>query len=171
MIRNGTARAVTLIVTDYTRDADRLAWFEREAKLLASLNHPNIAAIYGLEESNASRFLVLELVDGDTLADRVKRGARVVLLGRKLETLAARADSIRAVLSEARIESLSSINHNRSSSRGGQSSGGCSQYSLQSHLRPQVNLLLTLCFRIEIVLQSMELISNYQSASKNPIKQ
>ena len=48
---------------------------EREATLLASLNHPNIAAIYGLEEDRDTRFLVLELVEGDTLADRLKRGA------------------------------------------------------------------------------------------------
>ena len=52
----------------------RLARFEREAKLLASLNHPNIAAIHGLEEHEGKRFLVLELVEGQTLAERVKEG-------------------------------------------------------------------------------------------------
>ena len=52
-----------------------LARFEREAKLLASLNHPNIAAIHGFEEDNGTHFLVLELVEGDTLAERLKRGA------------------------------------------------------------------------------------------------
>ena len=57
------------------RTKDRLARFEREAKLLASLNHPNIAAIYGLEEHEDTRFLVLELIEGDTLADQIKRGA------------------------------------------------------------------------------------------------
>jgi len=46
-----------------------------EAKLLASLNHPNIAAIHGLEEADGTHFLVIELVDGDTLADQLKRGA------------------------------------------------------------------------------------------------
>src|SRR5216117_2260938 len=45
-----------------------------EAEVLASLNHPNIAAIYDLQESNGSRFLVLELVEGETLAERIKRG-------------------------------------------------------------------------------------------------
>ncbi|PYR66299.1 MAG: hypothetical protein DMF88_16790 [Acidobacteria bacterium] len=55
-------------------DADRLARFTREAQILASLNHPNIAAIYGLEESNGTQALVLELVDGPTLADRIARG-------------------------------------------------------------------------------------------------
>jgi len=55
-------------------DADRLARFTREAQVLASLNHPNIAAIYGLEESNGTQALVLELVDGPTLADRIARG-------------------------------------------------------------------------------------------------
>ncbi|MBS0188532.1 MAG: protein kinase [Planctomycetes bacterium] len=55
-------------------DADRLARFEREAKLLAALNHPNIAAIYGIEQHDAHRLLVLELVEGDTLAHRLKDG-------------------------------------------------------------------------------------------------
>jgi serine/threonine protein kinase/Tol biopolymer transport system component len=55
-------------------DANRLARFTREAQVLASLNHPNIAAIYGLEEPNGTQALVLELVDGPTLADRIARG-------------------------------------------------------------------------------------------------
>jgi serine/threonine-protein kinase len=55
-------------------DPDRLARFKREAQVLASLNHPNIAAIYGLEESNGVQALVLELVEGPTLADRVAQG-------------------------------------------------------------------------------------------------
>ena len=67
--------AIKTLPEEFAKDADRLTRFEREAKLLASLNHPNIAAIYGLEESNGTRFLVLGLVDGDTLADRLKRGA------------------------------------------------------------------------------------------------
>ncbi len=60
---------------EFAQDEERLARFGREAKLLASLNHPNIAAIYGLEEDDGTRFLVLELVEGDTLAERLKRGA------------------------------------------------------------------------------------------------
>ena len=51
-----------------------MARFESEAGLLASLNHPNIAAIYGLEQSHSLRFLVLELLPGDTLAERLRRG-------------------------------------------------------------------------------------------------
>ena len=58
----------------FALDADRLARFTREAQVLASLNHPNIAAIYGLEQSNGTQALVLELVDGPTLADRIARG-------------------------------------------------------------------------------------------------
>ncbi len=58
----------------FTSDSERMARFEREAKLLASLNHPNIAGIYGLEKTDDTRFLALELVEGDTLADRLKRG-------------------------------------------------------------------------------------------------
>jgi serine/threonine protein kinase len=49
--------------------------FQREAEVLASLNHPNIAAIYDLQQANDARFLVLELVDGETLADRIARGS------------------------------------------------------------------------------------------------
>jgi serine/threonine protein kinase len=58
----------------FALDPDRRARFTREAQLLATLNHPNIAAIYGLEESNGAQALVLELVDGPTLADRIARG-------------------------------------------------------------------------------------------------
>ena len=67
--------AIKTLPEEFAQDEERLARFEREATLLASLNHPNIAAIYGLEEENGTRFLVLELVEGDTLADRLKRGA------------------------------------------------------------------------------------------------
>ncbi len=66
--------AIKVLPEEFAQDSDRVARFEREAKLLASLNHPNIAAIYGLEESEGTRFLVLELVEGDTLADRLQRG-------------------------------------------------------------------------------------------------
>ncbi len=66
--------AIKVLPEGFARDADRVARFQREAKLLASLNHPNIAAIYGLEESGGTNFLVLELVEGNTLADRIKAG-------------------------------------------------------------------------------------------------
>ena len=66
--------ALKVLPQAFTEDPDRLARFEREAKVLASLNHPNIAAIHGLEESGGTNFLVLELVEGATLADRIKRG-------------------------------------------------------------------------------------------------
>ena len=62
----GREVAIKTLPEEFAQDADRLARFEREAKLLASLNHPNIAAIYGLEEDAGSRFLVLELVEGPT---------------------------------------------------------------------------------------------------------
>ena len=71
----GREVAIKTLPEEFAKDEERLARFEREAKLLASLNHPNIAAIYGLEEDNGTRFLVLELVEGDTLAERLKRGA------------------------------------------------------------------------------------------------
>ena len=71
----GREVAIKTLPEEFAKDADRLARFEREAQLLASLNHPNIAAIHGFEEDSGTHFLVLELVEGDTLADRVKRGA------------------------------------------------------------------------------------------------
>jgi eukaryotic-like serine/threonine-protein kinase len=66
--------AIKVLPEEFAKDADRVARFQREAKLLASLNHPNIAAIYGLEASEQTNFLVLELVEGETLADRIKNG-------------------------------------------------------------------------------------------------
>ncbi len=70
----GREVAIKVLPEEFARDADRVARFQREAKLLASLNHPNIAAIHGLEESEGTNFLVLELVEGETLAERLKRG-------------------------------------------------------------------------------------------------
>ena len=66
--------ALKVLPERFALDPDRAARFTREAHLLATLNHPNIAAIYGLEESNRTQALVLELVDGPTLSDRIARG-------------------------------------------------------------------------------------------------
>ena len=69
--------AIKILSRDVTSDPDRLARFEREARVLAALNHPNICAIYGLEEADGHRFLILELVDGETLNQRIARVAVV----------------------------------------------------------------------------------------------
>ena len=66
--------AIKILPEEFSSDADRISRFQREAEVLASLNHPNIASIYDFEESNGSRYLVLELVEGETLADRIARG-------------------------------------------------------------------------------------------------
>ena len=66
--------ALKVLPQAFTEDPDRLARFEREAKVLASLNHPNIGTIHGLEESEGTKALVLELVEGPTLADRIAQG-------------------------------------------------------------------------------------------------
>ena len=66
--------ALKVLPQAFTDDPDRLARFEREAKVLASLNHPNIGHIYGLEEADGQKALVLELVEGPTLAERIKQG-------------------------------------------------------------------------------------------------
>src|SRR4029077_7741649 len=67
--------ALKVIPETFALDPDRLARFQREAQVLASLNHPQIAAIYGFEDSGETHALVLELVEGETLADRIARGA------------------------------------------------------------------------------------------------
>src|SRR5215813_2853066 len=66
--------AIKILPAAVALDAERLARFEREAKVLALLNHPNIAQIYGLEDSTPQRCIVMELVEGETLQERLRRG-------------------------------------------------------------------------------------------------
>jgi serine/threonine protein kinase len=66
--------ALKILPDAFADDPDRLARFQREARVLASLNHPNIAAIHGIEQGDYTRALVLELVEGQTLADRITQG-------------------------------------------------------------------------------------------------
>ena len=70
--------AIKILPTSFAADPDRLARFQREAEVLASLNHPHIAGIYGLEESDGVTALVMELVEGEDLvaADRARRRSR-----------------------------------------------------------------------------------------------
>ncbi len=69
----GREVALKVVAESFTHDPDRVARFHREAQLLAALNHPHIATIYGLEEAQGSQFLVMELVEGETLADRSRQ--------------------------------------------------------------------------------------------------
>jgi len=66
--------AIKSLPSEFAQDPERLARFQREGELLSSLNHPNIASIYGLEESDGKRFIVMELVEGETLAHRLLKG-------------------------------------------------------------------------------------------------
>ena len=66
--------ALKVVAESFAHDPERVARFQREAQLLASLNHPHIATIYGLEEARGSHFLAMELVEGATLAERLKAG-------------------------------------------------------------------------------------------------
>src|SRR5262245_19547152 len=66
--------AIKALPDEFSRDHDRLSRFQREAEVLASLNHSNIASIYDVQETNESRFLIMELVEGETLAERIARG-------------------------------------------------------------------------------------------------
>jgi len=66
--------AIKILPEAFASNTDRVARFEREAKILAALSHANIAAIYGVEKSGGTHFLVLELAEGETLAERIARG-------------------------------------------------------------------------------------------------
>ena len=89
--------AIKVLPPVFTSDPERRARFEREARLLASLNHPHIAAIYGVEDAGGVRGLVLELVEGPTLAERLAR--RALPLG---EDACDRASNRRRARSRAR---------------------------------------------------------------------
>ncbi len=66
--------AIKVLPDEFSRDADRVGRFQREAEVLASLSHQNIASIYDLQQADETRFLVMELVEGETLAERIPRG-------------------------------------------------------------------------------------------------
>jgi len=76
--------AIKVLPPSFADDTERLHRFEREARMLAALNHPHIGAIYGLEDVDSIRFLVLELVDGETLAERIARAAPAIALDEAL---------------------------------------------------------------------------------------
>jgi eukaryotic-like serine/threonine-protein kinase len=83
--------ALKVLPDSLAADPDRLARFHREAQVLAALNHPNIAQIYGFEDSGATHALVMELVDGPTLADRIEQGpvpvAEALAIARQIATV------------------------------------------------------------------------------------
>src|SRR5215831_7570384 len=70
----GRSVAIKLLPAAFASEPERLSRFRREAQVLASLNHPNIAHIYGLEESGDTRCIVMELIEGETLQSRIKQG-------------------------------------------------------------------------------------------------
>ena len=67
--------AIKVLPDEFSRDPERLSRFQREAEALAALNHPNIAAIFDIQDSNETRLLIMELVEGESLAERLRRGA------------------------------------------------------------------------------------------------
>src|SRR5690349_9141761 len=69
--------AIKVLPEAFAHDTDRLARFQREAKMLASLNHPNVATIYGLEQSESTSYLVMEMVAGETLQEHIKRAGAI----------------------------------------------------------------------------------------------
>ena len=88
--------AIKILPQAFTGNADRLARFEREARTLAALNHPNICGIYGLEETAGVRYLVLEFVDGDTLADVIQRSGSGLEVGEALRIARQIVDALEA---------------------------------------------------------------------------
>src|SRR5262245_64012481 len=74
----GRSVAIKFLPEAFSHDTERVARFQREARVLASLNHSNIAGIFGVEEIQGSHFLVMELVLGETMADRIKSGADLI---------------------------------------------------------------------------------------------
>jgi len=73
-LKLGRNVAIKILPDAFTNDDARVTRFQREARVLASLNHPNIATIYGMEQSDARHLLIMELVPGETLAERMRRG-------------------------------------------------------------------------------------------------
>src|SRR5437879_5869885 len=67
--------AIKILPDEFSHDTERVSRFQREAQVLASLNHPNIASIHDLQEAHGTRYLVLELIEGETLADKLNRGS------------------------------------------------------------------------------------------------
>ena len=78
--------AIKVLPEAFAQDADRLARFQREAELLATLNHPNIAAVYGLEQADGISAIVMELVEGETLEEKLRKSEVSSLKSDGLET-------------------------------------------------------------------------------------
>ena len=97
----GREVAIKLLLEEVASDPERLARFEREARVLASLNHNNIATLYGFEKEGDTSFLVMELVEGQTLADRIKRGA--IPVGESLRIFLQIAEGLEAAHEKAVI--------------------------------------------------------------------
>jgi len=88
--------AIKILPEAFAQDPERLARFQREAKMLAALNHPNIATIHGLEHANSPHYLVMELVPGETLAERIKRDGALVPVDEALKIAVQIAEALEA---------------------------------------------------------------------------
>ena len=95
----GREVAIKLLLEEVSQDAERRARFERKARVLASLNHNNTATLHGFERDGDTSFLVMELVDGETLADRIARGPISVVALRSGGRVRSAIASVRSALS------------------------------------------------------------------------
>jgi serine/threonine protein kinase/Tfp pilus assembly protein PilF len=109
-IRLGRDVAIKILPETFTRDPERLARFEREARVLASLNHPNIATIHGVEETDGIRFIILELVEGVTMRTKIDEGPLpikpLVRLGTQIAAGLAKANAAGVVHRDLKPENL-----------------------------------------------------------------
>src|SRR5262245_62715818 len=101
--------AIKALPDEFALDADRVARLQIEAEALAALNHPNIAGIHDLLDAGPSRFLVLELVDGETLAERLRRGP--LPIPQALAIAIQIADALESARSEEHTSELQSLRH------------------------------------------------------------
>ena len=104
--------AIKVLPEAFAENKERLARFEREAKLLASLNHPNIATLFDLQEHEGTHFLVLEFVPGETLAERIQRGP--ILIDDALPLFKQVAEGLEAAHEKGVIPAAMSAGGNRS---------------------------------------------------------
>ena len=151
--------AIKVLPVAFVHDAERLARFQREARMLASLNHPNIATIFGLEQSDGMNYLVMELVPGHTLGERAGEEVHTLTMGElPLHTHSLRAASSPATTgtpdSTAYLARQASTYHAASSLVAMAPSAITTVGGSQPHLNMQPFLVLSFCIALQGIFPS-----------------